>query len=66
VVKELGNTRPDVKGAPAGVTPQGRIFVFFSAESPDLPPYAEHLASFRAEKGVGPHDTIVAVTFTFG
>jgi hypothetical protein len=48
------------------VTPQGRIFVFFSAERPDLPPYAEHLASFRAEKGVGPVDTLVAVTFTFG
>jgi hypothetical protein len=47
------------------VRPQGRIFVFFSAEGPDLPPYAEQLASFRAEKGVGPHDTIVAVTFTF-
>jgi hypothetical protein len=65
VVKELGNTRPDVKGAPAGVTPQGRIFVFFRAEGPDLPPYAEQLASFKAEKGLGPHDTLVEVTLTF-
>ena len=28
-------------------------------------PYAKQLASLRAEKGVGPHDTLVEVTFTF-
>ena len=45
--------------------PQARVFVFFRAEDPDLPPYAEQLAAFKAEKGVGPHDTLVEVTFTF-
>jgi hypothetical protein len=25
----------------------------------------EQLAAFKAEKGVGPHDTLVTVTFTF-
>jgi hypothetical protein len=39
--------------------------VSFRAEGPDLPLYAEQLASFRAEKGVGPHDTLVTVVFTF-
>ena len=46
------------------MTPQGRIFVSFRAEGPDLPLYAEQLASFRAEKGVCPHDTLVEVTLT--
>jgi hypothetical protein len=32
-------------------------------EEPDLPPYAEQLAAFKAEKGVSPHDTLVVVTF---
>jgi hypothetical protein len=41
------------------------VFVFFRAEDPDLPPYAEHLAAFKAEKGVGPHDILVEVTLTF-
>jgi len=27
--------------------------VFFRAEEPGLPPYAEQLAAFKAEKGVG-------------
>jgi hypothetical protein len=45
--------------------PQRRIFVFFRAEEPDLPPYAEQLAAFKAEKGIGPHDTLVEVTLTF-
>jgi hypothetical protein len=35
------------------------------AEEPGLPPYAEQLAAFKAEKGVGPHDTLITVTFTF-
>jgi hypothetical protein len=33
-------------------------------EEPD-PPYAKQLAAFKAEKGVGPHDTLVTVVFTF-
>jgi hypothetical protein len=32
--------------------------VFFRVEEPDLPPYAEQLAAFKAEKGVGPHDIL--------
>jgi hypothetical protein len=39
--------------------------VFFRAEDPDLPPYAEQLAAFKAEKGVRQHDTLVTVGFTF-
>jgi hypothetical protein len=52
-------------GAAGQIMPQARVFVFFRAEDPDLPPYAEQLAAFKAEKGVGPHDTLVEVTFTF-
>ena len=47
------------------MTPQGRVFVFFRAEEPALPPYAEQLAAFKAEKSVGPHDTLVEITLTF-
>ena len=39
--------------------------MFFRAEEPGLPPYAEQLAAFKAEKSVGPHDTLVEVTLTF-
>jgi hypothetical protein len=44
--------------------PRERVLVLFRAEDPSLPPYAEQLASFKAEKGVGPHDTL-QVVFTF-
>jgi hypothetical protein len=47
------------------LAPQRRVFVFFRAEEPGLPPYAEQLEAFKAEKGVGPHDTLIAVVFTF-
>jgi hypothetical protein len=47
------------------IMPQARVFVFFPAEEPGLPPHAEQLAAFKAEKGVGPHDTLVEVTLTF-
>jgi hypothetical protein len=30
-----------------------------------FPPYAEQLAAFKAEKGVGPRDSIVEVVVTF-
>ena len=52
-------------GAAGQIMPQARVFVFFRAEEPGLPPYAEQLAAFKAEKGVGPHDTLVEVTLTF-
>ena len=45
------------------ILPKPRVFVFFRAEEPDLAPYAEQLAAFKAEKGVSPHDTLVVVTF---
>jgi hypothetical protein len=48
----------------AKLVPTGRMFVFISFGVEDLP-YAEQLAAFKAEKGVGPHDTLVEVTLTF-
>jgi hypothetical protein len=54
-----------LKALEAQIAPQGRVFVFFRAEGPDLPPYAEQLAAFKAEKGVGPHDILAEVTLTF-
>jgi hypothetical protein len=54
-----------IKRLEATIAPQSRIFVFFATESEDLPPYAEQLAQFKDEKGVGPHDTLVTVVFTF-
>ena len=47
------------------IMPRGRVLVLFRAEDPSLPPYAEQLAAFKAEKGVGPHDTLHEVVFTF-
>jgi hypothetical protein len=47
------------------ILPKRRVFVFFRVEEPDLPPYAEQLAAFKAEKGVGPHDILAEVVFTF-
>jgi hypothetical protein len=47
------------------IAPKGRAFVFLRIEGPDLPPYAEHLAAFRAEHGVGPNDIVHEVTVSF-
>jgi hypothetical protein len=47
------------------ILPKRRVFVFFRAEEPDLLPYSEQLAAFKAEKGVGPHDILISVVFTF-
>ena len=44
--------------------PRGRVPVLFRAEDPSLAPYTEQLAAFKAEKGVGPHDTL-QVVFAF-
>jgi hypothetical protein len=49
----------------AQLAPQRRIFVFFSSEEPGLPPYAEQIAAFKVEKGVGPHDILCEVSFHF-
>ncbi len=47
------------------ILPKPRVFVFFRVEEPDLAPYAEQLAAFKAAKGVGPHDIVAEVSFTF-
>jgi hypothetical protein len=47
------------------ILPKRRVFVFFRVEEPDLPPYAEQLAAFKAEKGVGPRDILAGVVLTF-
>jgi hypothetical protein len=47
------------------ILPKRRVFVFFRIEEPDLPPYAEQLAAFKAEKGVGRHDILAEVVSTF-
>ena len=47
------------------ILPKRRVFAFFRAEEPDFPPYPEQLAAFKAEKGVGPHDTLVEVVLRF-
>jgi hypothetical protein len=52
-----------LKHLEAQLAPQSRVFVFFRAEEPGLPPYAEQLAAFKAKKGVCPHDILCAVTF---
>jgi hypothetical protein len=57
--------RDRIKRLEGQIMPQARVFVMFRIEDPDLPPYAEPLAAFKAEKGVGPHNTLVTVTFTF-
>jgi hypothetical protein len=41
------------------------VFVFFRAEEPGLPPYAEQLAQFKDEKGVRPRDILCEMVFTF-
>jgi hypothetical protein len=61
----ISNLRGRLERLETQLAPQRRIFVFFSSEEPGLPPYAEQLAQFKAEKGVGPHDTLVTVVFTF-
>jgi hypothetical protein len=59
------NLRQRLAKLEAQIAPPSRVFVFFRAEEPGLPPYAEQLEAFKAEKGVGPHDTLVTLVFTF-
>jgi hypothetical protein len=47
------------------ILPKPRVFVFFRAGEPGIPAYAEQLAAFKAEKGVGQHDIVAEVSFTF-
>jgi hypothetical protein len=49
----------------AQLKPPGRMCVLVTFESPDLPPYAEHPAAFKAENNVGPNDDLHTVTVIF-
>jgi hypothetical protein len=46
------------------IMPQGRIFVFFKDETSALGS-DEQLEQFKAEKGIGPNDTVHTVSFIF-
>ena len=61
----LSRIRDRLKALEAKIAPKGRAFVFLRVEGPDLPPYADQLAAFRAENGVGPNDTVHEVTVSF-
>ena len=52
-----------LKHLEAQIGPQGRVFVFFKDETSALGS-DEQVEAFKAEKDVGPHDTLVTVTFT--
>ena len=45
--------------------PPRRVFEMFRVEEPGVPPHAERLVAFKAEKHVGQHDSVVEVSFTF-
>ena len=53
-----------LKHLEAQIAPQGRVFVFFKDETSALGS-DEQVEAFKAQKDVGPHDTLVTVTFTF-
>jgi hypothetical protein len=57
--------RDRLKRLEARIKPQGRTFVFCSFEEPGLPPFADRLAAFKAENGVGPQDTLHTVIVKF-
>ena len=52
-----------LKHLEAQIAPQRRVFVFFKDETSALGS-DEQVEAFKAEKDVGPHDTLVTVTFT--
>jgi hypothetical protein len=57
-------TRDRLKALEAEILPKGRAFVFFKDETSALGS-DEQVEAFKAEKGVGPHDTLVAVVVTY-
>ena len=61
----FSRTRDRIAKLEEQIAPKGRAFVFLRVEGPDLPPYAEHLAAFRVEHGVGPNDVVHEVTVSF-
>ena len=50
-----------LKRLEAKILPKGRVLVFFRFDEPDPRSYDERLAAFKAEKGVGPSDTVATV-----
>jgi hypothetical protein len=58
--------RDRLKALEARIAPKSRIFVFFRAEGPDLPPYAEQLAEFKAKQCVVTTDILLIVSFQQG
>ncbi len=58
--------RDRLKALEARIAPKSRIFVFFRAEGPDLPPYAEQLAAYKAKKCVVTTDILLIVSFQQG
>jgi hypothetical protein len=65
IARSYRNIRERLTLLEAQLKPPGRVFVFFRVEKPDLPPYAEHLAAFKAENNVDPNDALHKVTVTF-
>ena len=57
--------RDRVERLEAQIKPKARVSVFFRFEEPGISSHAEQLAAFKAEKGIGPHDTVHEVVFRF-
>jgi hypothetical protein len=58
-------TRQRIARLEEAIVPRGRVFSFIQDETSPidsgLAPYAERLATFKAENGVGPRDTLIQV-----
>ena len=59
----FSRVRERLKRVEDQITPEIRVFMFFRAEEPGLPPYAEQLVAFKAENCVCPHNTLVTVVY---
>ena len=65
IARSYRNIRERLTLLEAQLKPPGRMFVFVRFEKPGLPPYAEHLAAFKAENNVGPNDALHTVRIIF-
>jgi hypothetical protein len=61
----LARTRDRLARLEAEILPRPRVFVMFRVEEPGAPLHAEQLAAFKVENGVGQHDIVAEVSFTF-
>jgi hypothetical protein len=64
----LARLNDRLKQLEAKLAPKGRHFVFthfVDDKGPDAPSRDEQLAAFKAERGVGPNDTVHTVSFIF-